>query len=125
MKVVSKRIENEFINSLITEGYTLFSEYPGTGGRVSLQHDACLHRFEVSVNNFRNLGSRCPRCNNRSKSAAKKIFMDLLLIRGYTLIDEYMNSKDHVRIVHDECGHKFKIAPASFKCNMSKCPRCY
>ena len=81
--------EQDFIDTLISAGYTLVGKYIDTQTRVAI----CCPKgdtYIVTPKYFR-AGKRCGICSLNNPEKAKASFYAIVKIAGYTLLSEYIN----------------------------------
>jgi hypothetical protein len=118
------------------EGYKLLSEYTGTHNKVTILHEDCGLKYEVSPTNFL-AGKRCPKCaraianrenakkpknRNRTTESFKKEIFDLVGDE-YTLLSDFVNTTTKVKMKHNTCGLEYDVRPDCFL-NNRRCPKC-
>jgi len=82
------------------------------------------HDFEMSWNSIKN-GRRCPKCFGCFKKSTEEFKKEIKSIvnNEYELLSDYKRDNVHVEILHNECGHKYKVTPSHFL-QGKRCPKC-
>lgn len=127
-----KRLTNqEFLNKLYEikgNEYTPLDEYNGARTKIRFRHNTCGRVFETTPDNIYRGG--CPECgyeNMRTKQRKNnKEFLEevrSLVNDEYTFIDYYVNNTTKLKVVHNKCGHEYKVTPRDFLSGR-RCPNC-
>ena len=122
IKKYSKILSDEV--ALDNGGYILKSNYNTASCHVLILHEECGSEFLVTPSNFLG-GTRCPTClgkRKRNTGEFKQIVKELSG-REYSVLGEYVNSKTHIQMKHNSCGHTWSLVPSSFVAG-SRCPKC-
>lgn len=110
----------------LTNSEYLVMDVPISEGKVSVTHSICGYDWEVSINNFINKGSRCPRCagNERlSDSSAKKKLFDKYG-GDYIMLESYGGYLKLHKCRHVKCGHEWDITFGNLITGR-ECPACF
>jgi uncharacterized protein with PIN domain len=102
--------------SLITNNeYKVLSEYKGNKNKVLMKHIKCQNEFLMQPNAFLN-GQRCPYCSGKMQKTTEQFKKEIYELVGdeYELLDEYINSKVKVHILHKKCKNIIELKPNSF-----------
>ena len=121
------------VYDLVGDEYIVIGEYKGTNENVLFKHNIkdCECQFVMTPHNFLS-GQRCPYCaiNIRKEKLTKtqkeyeKDIYDLYK-NEYTVLGQYINSKELIKIKHNNCGHIFEInARCMLHSNFNHCPYC-
>lgn len=121
-----KRIEDiqEYIES---QNYELLStEYIKATSKLKMKCDKG-HEFEMSWNNFKNHGQRCPSCmrkNQKYKTYSYEYVKEYIENSGYELISkEYKGCKESITVKCPKHG-EWTCTFDNFKNADSRCPKC-
>lgn len=106
--------------------YKVLSEYRSNKQRIKIQHLKCGYIYSVTVRALTAERGYCPKCwKNPTTIRMGLIFEEYVKnVNGYTLLSEYVNSKEKVKIRHDDCGNVFLVSPNKFKSKKTRCPNC-
>ena len=104
--------------SEITGGeYSVLGDFVNTKTKILHQHLVCGTVWDVTPNNFINVGSRCPSCvfyrnlDKSHKAFVKKV--DLIWGSEFTVLGKYLGVKEHIEVRHEECGEVLQVRPDS------------
>lgn len=115
-----KRLYNKFKNNII-----LIDEFNGLNNYTNFKCNICGHNWKAKPRKILEI-KNCPNCNKKNKTKStdtfKKEIYDMYKDE-YSLISEYKNSKTHVKIRHNKCGHEYDVTPINFL-KGRKCPNC-
>lgn len=123
----------EWLFSEVGDEYTVFGDYKNNQTKMLMRHnnESCeSYEWMVMPVDFKNKGSRCPKCADRIKYDTETFKIELAKIHGseYTVTGKYVNSNTKILIRHntDACKHfEWKIHPWMIKRRDYKnCPRC-
>lgn len=124
----SKQIKakNDFIdkfNKIGNNEYELLSDYVSSREYIEIKHKKCNHIYKVTPSNFL-AGYKCPKCSKIKKSndtflnEIKKLYGN-----EYQPIDEYINSKTKIRVLHTKCNNIWNVRPDDLLRGYG-CPNC-
>jgi uncharacterized protein with PIN domain len=123
--IINRSLKYEHIKNYIEliNGYTLLSKtYKNIKTKLKIQCNKG-HIYNVSFDDFRTKGSRCPECANerlRLKYDDVKIYIENA---GYKLLSKvYVNSQTKLSVQCNK-GHKYDVEFNSFK-GGNRCPYC-
>lgn len=109
--------------------YEIMGEIKTGSTKTTLRHLKCGQIYEVRLGEFRR-GSRCPICSHikgtKAHTKSNETFIkEVNDIRGkeYTFKEEYKNTYTPIRVIHNECGREYKVAPRDFL-KGSECREC-
>lgn len=97
--------------------YELIGEYSNNKTKTLFRHN-CGNEFMMTPHNF-SAGHGCPKCGrNITANKLKKIkgskFLDIIRNNDeYELLDDYVDSKTAVRVLHTKCGRVFSRIPST------------
>lgn len=121
---LSKLAFEKFTKNLHNNGYTL----PNPKTYKTANHKITTicpnkHKYDVQPNKF-NLGSRCPKCENKTQKKAKHSFIELLKSELYRIDSKsrYTGSNNKVTLICPN-NHRYSVVPYSFSSG-SRCPKC-
>jgi predicted nucleic-acid-binding Zn-ribbon protein len=117
------------IDGLVGSAYTLVGEYSGVKYKTKMKHElGCGYEFEMRPGDFLR-GQRCPRCARKEAADKKRKtpeeFSSEISSLGkgeYTLLSDYINNKEYVRLKHS-CGNEYDVSPVNF-IKGHRCPKC-
>lgn len=115
----------ERINKLYKGEFEILTEYKGSASYITVRHVPCGETFEVTANNLLMNGG-CRTCANKNMRKTDEQFKkEVYVLVGdeYTFLGEYVGSKKHIKVCHNECGHEWEVVPNSFL-GGSRCPKC-
>ena len=123
-----KKTHDEFkeeVYSLVNDEYTLLEEYKGAKSKIKIRHNICGHIYKVRPDAILR-GTRCPECRVKAITKTHKQFVEDVyqaVENEYTVIGEYINSKNKISIKHNKCGNQYEVQPNVFL-GGSRCPYC-
>lgn len=121
------------VYDLVGDEYLLFGDYTGTNNNMRFQHNTseCNFKFYMTPHNFIQCGQRCPSCGEKSRrektTKTQEQYEEEVFDRfgnEFTVLGKYINSKEKIRIKHNDCGHSFNITASKMFYNISPCPYC-
>ena len=126
-----KKTTEEFMNeiSLLDDSneYQLLSEYKNNKEKINFKHLLCNKEFKMRPNDFLN-GYRCPHCygNTANKKTTEEIKEKIYKLVGdeFSMIDEYINCREKIKLRHNKCGTEFLIKSNEFIVLGNRCPYC-
>jgi Zn ribbon nucleic-acid-binding protein len=123
----SLKTNEEFIKEvteLVSDEYTPLSEYINAKTKITMKHNLCGHKYKVTPNDFLT-GTRCIKCYGNEKKRTEQFKEEVysLVENEYEVLGEYINSKEHLKMLHNTCGHVYEVAPSKFL-NGRRCPIC-
>lgn len=114
---------------LVSEEYTVLSEYIATHIHVQMRHNDCGNEFTVMPSNFLK-GKGCPKCKGKRISMAKTKTHDEFVERvfqlvgnEYKVIGSYEKARKKILMQHTICGHTYQVTPSHFVTG-TRCPYC-
>lgn len=122
----------EWVFGEVGDEYTVFGEYKNNHTKMLMRHnnESC-ENYEWWVNpvDFKNNGSRCPKCNNRFfyDTASFKKEVEKNHGNEFIVLGEYKHADEKIRIRHNEeaCGYyEWNALPYVIKKSDSGCPKC-
>jgi len=129
-----KRTHEEFVKIAREKGqdeYLVLGRYKDAKTKVKMKHLKCGFEWETSPDGFIGKSSaRCPQCgyaNMRTKQRKTDEYFKNEVFDSvgnkYSFIDRYFNNTTKLRIIHNECGHKYEVNPRDFLSGR-RCPNC-
>lgn len=123
--------QNKFLKEmkkLVGEEYELISKYVNITTKINLKHNYCGEVWEITPNEFLNIGRRCKKCSANERRKINEIgFKDSvfkLVEDNYKVEGEYISAKDEIGIRHIKCNRLFETTPDKFIHWASRCPHC-
>jgi len=121
--------DNDFKKLVYEKGnneYEVLNSYKGIHEKIFFRHKTCEHEFYMAPNEFLHKGYRCPFCTGKLRRNTEKFKQEVFDKVGdeYTVLGEYVNSKEKVKIRHNTCGHEYFVAPTKFLSAGRRCPEC-
>jgi cytochrome c-type biogenesis protein CcmH/NrfF len=108
----------KLVKEISEDTYDIKSEYINDKEKVKFIHKECNTIFEMRPNNFTS-GQRCPQCSldkkaNEQRYTHQDFIEKVKEIDGntYTVLSDYVNSRDKILIKHNICGNSWLIEPA-------------
>lgn len=123
----NKEYKQEVYN-LVGDEYTLLEEYKNCGVKIKFRHNCDIcdnNEFYMRPTNFL-CGSRCPKCFVISITKTHEQFYQEiynLVEDEYTLLSQYINNNEKVRMRHKICNSEYDVTPYNFL-NGKRCPVC-
>jgi hypothetical protein len=110
------------VEKLKENGIVLIEEYKGRKRKSKVKNLECGHEYDVNIGNALS-GSGCPLCHGfkdtkRFAEEVKSRYND-----QYKVIGEYVNNRTKIEVIHNECGHRWKVIPKDLL-NDERCPNC-
>lgn len=105
--------------------YEVLSEYENSNTKILMRHNKCGHEWMVVPNHFLHSNSRCPKCSSTARKTQEKFEYEVFENVGYeySVLSNYKNANEHIKMKHNSCGHIWNITPASFLSG-TRCPVC-
>lgn len=124
IKKTTKQFKQEVFEKVNNE-YSVIGEYINANTKISMRHNLCNCKYEVTPSGFINKGRRCPNCNTKKKKTNNQFLEEVFNLVGneYEVLDEYKNAKNKVLIKHNDCGYEWTILPNNF-IKGKRCPKC-
>lgn len=114
---------------LVGNEYVVLSNYINFSTKLKIRHEKCGNVYETTPNNFLS-GKRCRKCQCESYSKRLMKTNDAFVSEVYELVkddyvflDEYQGAKVKLTVIHNECGHEYKVTPSDFLSGC-RCPSC-
>lgn len=119
-----EEFETEVFESVGIE-YSVIGKYKSYHSKILMKHAVCGYKYEVTPAHFLVTGRRCPECNGgvRRKSYNLNEHVEEYSNGEYEPLSKYENSKTHVKMKHNKCGHVWMIKPENFFFGKG-CPAC-
>ena len=116
------------VRELTGEEYIFYGEYYNARTKMRVKHK-CGNKYEITPDGFLS-GSRCIVCHNKKISEkytkTNEEFLEEVgeqVGEEYTFLEPYKKSNNHIWVLHNECGHEYKVTPNSFLSG-SRCGVC-
>lgn len=126
-----KLTNGEFLNKLYKikgNDYKPLEDYKGAKKPIRVKHNTCGRVFETTPSNLYKGG--CPECGYHSmrtkqRKSNKEFLKEVndLVDNEYKFIDEYINNRTKLRVIHNECNYEYKVTPRDFLSGR-RCPNC-
>ena len=122
-KKTTDMFKNEVFD-LVADEYSVLGEYCKNDKKIEMIHNVCGHKYYVNPSSFLG-GTRCPICYGTYKKTTDMFKNEVFdLVSGeYSVLGEYFDSKIKIQMVHNICGHVYKIKPSLFLFG-NRCPKC-
>lgn len=122
-----KKTPEEFkqeVYSLVGHEFIFLDEYETAHKKLKVYHKSCDREFAISPHKFL-AGRRCSHCYRGKKKTSEEFKVEVFNIVGdeYTLLEEYVKSKENIKIKHEKCGHEYSVKPNKFLIGQ-RCPEC-
>lgn len=120
-----QQVEKEVFD-LVGNEFTLLGQYIGANEKVLMRHNKCGYEWEVKYSNFKNNGSRCPKCNGCQLKTTEQYKKEVLDLVGnqYMVTGEYINSRTPIKMIHKTCSQEIAITPNNFL-RGARCVHCF
>jgi PHP family Zn ribbon phosphoesterase len=104
--------------------YEVLGEYVNSSTKIKMLHSKCGYEYEVTPNDFIQ-STRCPQCFGTPLKTTEQFKKEVFDLEGneYTVLDEYINGKTKIRMLHGKCGFEYKVTPFNF-ISGKRCPKC-
>lgn len=123
-----RKTHNEFleeVQELVGDEYEVLDQYVDTSTKIRFKHISCQNVYKIEPVNFLRRRGYCCFCSGYRKNT--EIFKnDVFNLVGneYTVLGEYETSNKKIEMIHNTCGHIYKVKPSNFK-NRQRCPDCF
>lgn len=107
------------------ENYNLLStEYKNSRTKMVWRCDKG-HLFKMEWSEF-HYGKRCPECFGTPKKTNEEFERKIYELVGeeYTFLEEYDGLDEKLDVIHNKCGHRYKVTPYKFIFAERRCPKC-
>ena len=123
LKKTTEQFKKE-VFELVGDEYKVLSEYKNNETKILMIHNDCGNRYGVRPGSFLR-GTRCPKCFGSFRKTTEQFKSEVFELTGneYEVLGEYTNTATKIKMIHNECGNKYMVAPASFL-GGSRCPFC-
>lgn len=83
------------------------------------------HIFEMNWADF-DSGRRCAKCSKRYKRTNDEFVEEVFKLVGieYEFLEEFKGVDEKIDVIHNKCGHIYKVTPYKFIYNDRRCPKC-
>ena len=114
----------EKVKDLYGNEYTFLEEYVNTGTKLKVRHNICKNEYEVAPCNFFQ-GYKCPYCSKHKKKTTESFKKEVKELVGeeYSVLGEYSNNKQKLKMRHNKCNKIFEMRPNDFLYG-HRCPYC-
>jgi len=120
----------EKVENILGKEYEVLTnqKYIDNNTNIKVYHSKCEKLFEATpINLF--AGKGCPNCNKPIKYTTKS-FQEALG-DNYTVLEEYKNNKEKIKIKHNKCGYEWFVRPVDIlhpnnrgNKTIERCPYC-
>ena len=110
-----------------TGEYECKGEYTSARNKVEIKHFLCGKSWNVSPNNFKNKGSRCPYCYGNARKTNNDFIRELNEIKelkDYLPLEKYKGTDTPIKVKHLTCGNQYKVTPYKILKEGTRCPYC-
>ena len=105
--------------------YVLHGKYENIDKKIEVEHLKCGTIWEVSMENFLNRGTRCPKCANKKTEAVFIKEFKKYSNNEWELLSKYKGVQEYVFVKHKKCGRRRFVKPTTIKTRKSiYCPYC-
>ena len=123
-----RKTHNQFIEEIkekFGNEYTVLSQYEKASKKVKVKHNKCNKEYYVRASAFLS-GARCTHCFKPIKKSTEHFKKEISNIVGdeYSVIGEYKNNKEKVKMLHNNCGNEYEVTPGHFLSSGRRCPYC-
>lgn len=123
-----RKTHNQFIKEIkekFGDEYTVLSQYEKASKKVNVRHNKCNKEYYVRASAFLS-GARCTYCFKPVKKSTEQFKKEVSNIVGdeYSVIGEYKNNKEKVKMLHNNCGNEYEVTPGHFLSTGRRCPYC-
>lgn len=113
------------VYNLVGSEYSVLGGYINCRTKIKIKHLSCNTSYMVTPRAFLR-GSRCPYCNPRPLYMTAQRYREKfegLVGDEYSLLSDYLNNKDKVKVRHNKCGYTYLVRPYNFLTG-NRCPKC-
>lgn len=123
-----KKTQQQFIEEVKAiwgEEFSILSDYESTAIPIMVRHNICGEEY-FKIPNHLLRGHGCGSCVGNIKKDTEKYREDVFALVGdeYTVVGEYITSKDYIFMHHNLCKTTYPVKPNHFL-NNRRCPECY
>lgn len=122
-----KYTNEEFVKrvfELCGDEYTFLEEYQNSSTKIKCRHNVCRHEYYIAPNDFVNGMHRCPKCFGSHKKDTELFIKEVEeLDNEYTVLGEYVNAREKIKMMHNVCETIFYPTPDNFL-RGGRCPNC-
>lgn len=125
-KIITDEDFKNTIKKLTNDEYYTNNKYVNIHEKIFFTHRSCGKTFYMAPNEFVHKGYRCPYCTGKLKintDVFKKRVYDAVKDE-YSVLGEYVNSREKIRIKHNTCGNTYYVTPTKFLSENRRCPEC-
>jgi very-short-patch-repair endonuclease len=124
-KEIFNKQQEEKINKIFNNEYSLLSKYIKSSKKVLVRHNKCNNEYYITPDNiFQN--RKCPFCSKKKPQRDTEWFKNKIIElynTEYTLLSEYNNTNEKVLMRHNKCNNEYYTTPNNF-IHGSRCPFC-
>lgn len=125
---LAKKTDVQFkkeVFDLVGDEYVFLESYVNSSTKIKVKHNKCGKVYEVTPNNFLNIGSRCLFCSGSLKKTDEQFKQEVKNLVGdeYIFLDSYVNTDTKIKVKHNQCGNVYKVRPCNFL-QGSRCTYC-
>ncbi|MBU9707134.1 DUF2726 domain-containing protein [Paenibacillus sp. AK121] len=110
--------------------FSIVGEYNGRAKHTTLKHNVCGHVWGARIDNFLELGRRCPKCGVKRRGLKRRLTQEQFeekfqsaLGDEYEPLEPYVTDKRKIKVLHKGCGTVF-LAPPMTLWKGHGCPVC-
>lgn len=125
IKKTTRQFKKE-VYELVGNEYEFLEEYKGANTKIKCKHVKCEYEWEIAPSTFIGMGVRCPQCmrpNYNMDTAHFKTAVHNLVGDEYSVLGEYIENSEKIKIKHNSCEHVFNMLPSNFLFGQ-RCPQC-
>jgi Zn ribbon nucleic-acid-binding protein len=116
----------EEVKELVGNEYSVLGEYVNSSKKIKMKHNKCGHEWKVQPSLFVSKnGTRCPNCYGNIKRTTEEFKEEVKELVGneYSVLGEYINNNENIKMRHNKCGNEWEPVPYHFL-NGTRCPQC-
>lgn len=128
-----KKSHEQFIKevkSIYNNKYTVLGTYENNKKKIKIQCNECGNIWSVYPSSFLR-EHECPKCSHKLNAKLQtktdeQFRQEVYILVGdeYTFLEPYIKANKKISVIHNNCGHKYKVTPNDFL-NGHRCPKCY
>lgn len=124
-----RKTNQKFIQEVyeaVGDEYSFLEPYQGTMVKIKAKHNDCGYEWLVKPTQFLDLRGRCPKCSGSMKKTDKQFKSEVYQLVGneYTFLETYKNNSTKLKVIHNTCGHEYRVESHAFTVKESRCPKC-
>lgn len=115
----------EYVQDNFESDFKVIGRYVDNNTNIRMYHSLCGNEFDIRPSNFKTR-KRCPICYGNPRKTTEIFIKEMKNLRGnsYELIDDYVNSKTKVKLLHKKCGNIWEVTPDDFLNGKNECRYC-